>query len=172
MFGKPENHQGVQVQSQRHGSLHRLRRSILRVVKSQELLGSVKADLQRPTHGKQFQDGLGRHAQVGAEEAVILWPARRITHHHTRALLNAALDGRLSEVKYRQDRLFNFEVPTSCPDVPEEVLDPANTWGNKDDYWRTYDGLAARYIENFKLFARGCPEEVVAAGPKRLSQVQ
>ena len=97
---------------------------------------------------------------------------KRISIHHTRALLNAALDGRLSEVKYRQDRLFNFEVPTSCPDVPEEVLDPANTWGNKDDYWRTYDGLAARYIENFKLFARGCPEEVVAAGPKRLSQVQ
>ena len=96
---------------------------------------------------------------------------KRISIRHTRNLLNAALDGRLANVEYRTDRLFGFEVPTSCPDVPEDVLDPSNTWGNKDDYWKTYDGIAARYIENFKLFASGCPDEVIAAGPKRLSQV-
>jgi phosphoenolpyruvate carboxykinase (ATP) len=93
---------------------------------------------------------------------------KRISIHHTRNLLNAALDGRLQEVEYRKDRLFGFDVPTSCPDVPPEVLDPANTWGTKDDYWRKYDALASRYIENFKLFASGCPDEVVQAGPKRL----
>ncbi len=93
---------------------------------------------------------------------------KRISIRHTRNLLNAALDGKLSDVKYRKDKLFGFEVPTQCPDVPEDVLDPANAWGNKDDYWKTYDGLAARYIENFKLFADGCPPEVAAAGPKRL----
>ena len=96
---------------------------------------------------------------------------KRMSIHHTRALLNAALDGNLDKGKFRKDKLFGFDVPTSCPGVPEEVLDPANTWGSKDDYWKTYDGLAARYIENFKLFASGCPEEVIAAGPKRLSQV-
>jgi len=93
---------------------------------------------------------------------------KRMSIHHTRALLNAALDGRLANVEYRKDKLFGFDVPTSCPDVPPEVLDPANTWGNKDDYWRKYDALAARYIENFKLFASGCPDEVRAAGPRRL----
>ena len=96
---------------------------------------------------------------------------KRISIRHTRNLLNAALEGRLAAVEYRKDRLFGFDVPTSCPDVPPEVLDPSNTWGNKDDYWKTYDGIAARYIENFKLFASGCPDEVVAAGPTRLSQV-
>jgi phosphoenolpyruvate carboxykinase (ATP) len=96
---------------------------------------------------------------------------KRMSIHHTRALLNAALDGKLDKVKYRKDKLFGFDVPLSCPDVPEDVLDPANTWGSKDDYWKTYDGLAARYIENFKLYEDGCPPEVVAAGPKRLSQV-
>ena len=97
---------------------------------------------------------------------------KRISIRHTRNLLNAALDGKLSDVKYRKDRLFDFEVPLTCPDVPEEVLEPANSWGNKDEYWRTYDGLAARYIENFKLFASGCPEEVAAAGPRRLAQAE
>jgi phosphoenolpyruvate carboxykinase (ATP) len=94
---------------------------------------------------------------------------KRISIRHTRSLLNAVLDGKLRDVKYRKDKLFAFEVPQTCPDVPPEILEPSNSWGNKDEYWRTYDALAARYIENFKLFTEGCPPEVAAAGPKRLS---
>jgi len=93
---------------------------------------------------------------------------KRISIRHTRNLLDAALDGKLDDVEYRRDRLFGFEVPTLCPDVPEDVLDPSTSWGNQDDYWRKYDALAARYIENFKTFAAGCPPEVIAAGPQRL----
>jgi phosphoenolpyruvate carboxykinase (ATP) len=93
---------------------------------------------------------------------------KRISIRHTRSLLNAALDGRLEKVKYRKDRIFGFEVPTTCPDVPADILDPSNSWGNKDEYWKKYDALAARYIENFKLFRSECPDEVAAAGPKRL----
>jgi phosphoenolpyruvate carboxykinase (ATP) len=94
---------------------------------------------------------------------------KRFSIHHTRALLNAALEGRLEKVEYRQDKLFGFQVPTTCPDVPTDVLEPSNTWGSKDDYWKRYDGLAARYIENFKHFKTGCSPEVAAAGPKRLA---
>jgi phosphoenolpyruvate carboxykinase (ATP) len=96
---------------------------------------------------------------------------KRISIRHTRALLDAALDGKLEGVAYRQDPLFGFQVPTSCPGVPPEVLDPASTWGNRDEYWQKYDALAARFTENFKLFADGCPPEVVAAGPRRLASV-
>ena len=96
------------------------------------------------------------------------WTGKRISIRHTRNLLNAALDGRLDDVEFRRDKLFGFEVPLSCPDVPEDVLEPSTSWGNKDDYWKRYDALAARYIENFKLFASGCPDEVAGAGPKRL----
>jgi phosphoenolpyruvate carboxykinase (ATP) len=96
---------------------------------------------------------------------------KRISIRHTRSLLNAALDGRLNAVDFRRDRLFGFEVPTSCPDVPTDVLDPSSSWGSSDEYWARYDALAARYIENFKLFADGCPDEVAAAGPTRLSLV-
>ncbi|UCG32430.1 MAG: phosphoenolpyruvate carboxykinase (ATP) [Phycisphaerales bacterium] len=93
---------------------------------------------------------------------------KRISIRHTRALLNAALDGRLMDVEYRKDKLFGFDVPTHCPEVPDEVLDPANTWGNKTDYWRKYDALSARFIDNFKLYASGCPAEVRKVGPRRL----
>lgn len=96
---------------------------------------------------------------------------RRISIRHTRNLLNAALQGSLLNVEYRRDRLFGFEVPLSCPEVPEDVLDPSNSWGNKDEYWKKYDALAARFIENFKLFSDDCAEDVRAAGPVRLSQV-
>jgi phosphoenolpyruvate carboxykinase (ATP) len=97
---------------------------------------------------------------------------KRISIRHTRAMLNAALNGELDEVGYRKDELFGFSVPTECPNVPSDVLEPSNSWGDKDEYWRTYDGLAARYIENFKLFKDGCPPEVAAAGPRRLEQVR
>lgn len=97
---------------------------------------------------------------------------KRISIRHTRNLLNAALDGRLNNVEYRKDRLFGFEVPLSCPDVPPEVLDPSTSWGNKDEYWQRYDALVARYIENFKLFASGCPAEIAAAGPRRLKEIE
>lgn len=93
---------------------------------------------------------------------------KRISIRHTRNLLNAALDGKLDNVKYRKDKLFGFEVPLSCPDVPEDVLDPSSSWGNKDEYWKKYDALAARFIENFKLFAEGTSDGVKKAGPKRL----
>jgi phosphoenolpyruvate carboxykinase (ATP) len=101
------------------------------------------------------------------------WGAgKRISIRHTRNLLNAALDGVLDKVEYRKDKLFGFEVPLSCPEVPEEVLDPSTSWGSQDEYWKRYDALAARYIENFKLFADGCPAEVSAAGPKRLKNIR
>ena len=54
---------------------------------------------------------------------------KRISIRHTRNLLNAALDGKLDKVKYRKDKLFGFEVPLSCPDVPEDVLEPSNSLG-------------------------------------------
>ncbi|MBI5731264.1 MAG: phosphoenolpyruvate carboxykinase (ATP) [Ignavibacteriales bacterium] len=97
---------------------------------------------------------------------------KRISIRHTRNLLNAALEGKLDNVKYRKDKLFGYEVPMTCPDVPEDVLYPENSWGSKDEYWKKYDALAARFQENFKLFEKGCSKEVINAGPKRLAQIK
>ena len=93
---------------------------------------------------------------------------RRISIQHTRTLLNDALEGKLRKVKFRKDPVFGFEVPVECEGVPKDILDPASTWGDRDEYMRKYDALAARFIENFKLFASGCSREVIEAGPKRI----
>jgi phosphoenolpyruvate carboxykinase (ATP) len=94
---------------------------------------------------------------------------KRISIRHTRNLLNAALEGKLDNIEYRKDKLFGFEVPLCCPDVPQDVLEPSNSWGSKEEYWKKYDALAARFIENFKLFKKGSSQEVIDAGPKRLN---
>jgi len=91
---------------------------------------------------------------------------KRISIGYTRALLNAALHGRLAKVPFRRDPVFGFEVPTACEGVPSDVLDPANTWPQKEDYLRKYQALAARFIANFKLMEEGCPKDLVQAGPR------
>ena len=92
---------------------------------------------------------------------------KRISIRHTRALLNAALSGKLNTVEFRTDPVFGFDVPTECEGIPAKILNPANTWPSQDEYNRKYQALAARFIENFKLMTEGCPEDIVNAGPKR-----
>ncbi|GIV81875.1 MAG: phosphoenolpyruvate carboxykinase [ATP] [Anaerolineae bacterium] len=91
---------------------------------------------------------------------------KRISIRHTRALLTAALNGALLNVEYYRDPIFGFEVPKTCPGVPENVLYPAEAWPSREEYWKKYRQLAARYVDNFKKFAPDCPPEVVAAGPR------
>ncbi len=90
---------------------------------------------------------------------------RRISIRYTRALLNAALSGELNDVEYYVDPVFGFEVPKSCPGIPEEVLYPSRAWPSEDEYWDKYRQLASRYISNFKKFAADCPPELEMAGP-------
>ncbi len=91
---------------------------------------------------------------------------KRISIRHTRALLSAALTGKLDKVRFGTDPVFGFEVPTKCPEVPDDVLDPSSSWPDKKEYDRKYRQLAARFVENFKKFEDGCPPEVREAGPK------
>ena len=90
---------------------------------------------------------------------------KRISIRYTRALLNAALSGELANVKYNTDPVFGFEVPTTCPNVPDEVLDPSSSWGQKKEYDRRYKDLAMRFKQNFGKFTDGTPQEVRDAGP-------
>jgi phosphoenolpyruvate carboxykinase (ATP) len=91
---------------------------------------------------------------------------KRICIRYTRALLDAALDGSLHGVEYRKDPVFGFEVPNTCPGVPDSVMDPASSWPDKAAYTSRYRSLATRFVENFKRFEGGCAPEVIAAGPK------
>ena len=90
----------------------------------------------------------------------------RISIKHTRALLSAALTGQLADVEYNQDPVFGFEVPRTCPGVPDEVLKPWSSWPNREEYDKKYKQLAQKFIDNFKKFEDGTPQEVIDAGPK------
>ena len=83
----------------------------------------------------------------------------------TRAMLNAALDGELDDVEFVVDQRFGVEVPTSCPGVPSEVLQPRSTWNDAEEYDRIADKLASMFNENFTRYESGVSPEVNAAGP-------
>ena len=90
----------------------------------------------------------------------------RMKISHTRAMINAALSGALANVEYRRHPIFNIEMPTSCPGVPADVLDPRSTWSDKAAYDTQAQKLARMFIENFKTFEGQVDPGVVAAGPK------
>ena len=91
---------------------------------------------------------------------------KRMAIPHSRALLRAALGGHLKDAEMRTDPVFGFEVPTSCPGVPDGVLDPRSTWADGAAYDEKAASLAAMFQKNFARFAAGTSEEVHAAGPK------
>ena len=85
---------------------------------------------------------------------------------HTRAMIDAALSGALDQVEYQRHPIFNLDMPTSCPDVPSEVLDPRSTWSDKAGYDAQAKKLASMFVENFKAFAGDVAPGVVEAGPR------
>ncbi len=84
---------------------------------------------------------------------------------HTRAMVRAALDGRLDAVATRRDPVFGIEVPTAVPDVPPAVLDPRGTWAAPDRYDAQAAKLAGMFRQNFAQFADQVTDAVRAAGP-------
>ena len=88
----------------------------------------------------------------------------RMDIHLTRAMIKAALTGELLEVDYHADPVFKVMVPNSCPGVPAEVLNPRNTWKDKDAYDKQAADLASRFKKNFEKFPEAS-EEIRKAGP-------
>ena len=84
---------------------------------------------------------------------------------HTRAMIHAALNGKLADVPTQPDPVFRVHVPRSCDGVPTEVLQPRNTWLNKAAYDRAANELAGRFEKNFEGFASRVEPPVREAGP-------
>ncbi len=91
----------------------------------------------------------------------------RISIEQTRALLDAALAGKLSDVEHIKDPVFGFEIPKSCDGVPPEILNPIDGWADREAFKNECLLLASLFIENFKRFAADCPAEVAQAGPAK-----
>ncbi len=89
----------------------------------------------------------------------------RMSIEVTRALLNAALDGALSNVKMEVDPFFGFSVPQEAPGVPSGVLNPRNTWADPHAYDEQAKKLAGMFRKNFEQYKNDTSAEVAAAGP-------
>lgn len=86
----------------------------------------------------------------------------------TRAMITAALEGKLDNVEYTNDPLFGFAIPTSVPGVPSEVLVPRNTWADKAAYDRKASELVNKFNANFDNYSEFADAEMKAAAPKVL----
>ncbi len=84
----------------------------------------------------------------------------------TRALLNAALDGSLSQSEFRKDPNFGFDVPVSAAGVDSGILNPRDTWADKAAYDATAQKLVGQFIDNFAEFADHVDEGVRQSAPK------
>ena len=85
----------------------------------------------------------------------------------TRALVNCALCGILHDVEYKEDPLFHIAVPRTCPSVPTEILNPRNTWEDKEAFDLRARKLAADFSTYFdKAYGtKGIDREVIAQCP-------
>ena len=90
----------------------------------------------------------------------------RMKIEHTRALLNAALNGSLEKVEMQTDPIFGFLIPSEAPGVPSEILNPRKTWSNPSDYDAQANKLAVLFNENFDKFKDQSPDNILAAGPQ------
>ena len=90
---------------------------------------------------------------------------QRMKLSYTRAMVNAAVNGKLDNVEYETDPIFGLAVPKECPEVPTEVLRPENVWKDRSEYEKTALKLAGDFNANFKKF-KDVSEDIANAGPK------
>lgn len=93
---------------------------------------------------------------------------KRISLPHTRSIVTAALDGKLDSVGYTTEQIFGLAIPNEVPNVPSEILNPRNTWSNKDAYDAQANKLADLFNKNFALYSDFADGETKAAAPKAM----
>ena len=89
----------------------------------------------------------------------------RMKLKYTRAMITAALEGELDKVEFVKHEVFGIEKPQTCPNVPSEILNPRNTWADKDLYDKKAIELGNKFKENFAKFEEFANEEILAGGP-------
>jgi len=133
-----------------------------------------------PLHPTEYAEILGKKMK---EQNVNVWLVNtgwtggpygvgsRMKLPYTRAMITAALNGELHQVEYEKHSIFGVEMPKTCPNVPAEVLNPRNTWTDKDAYDTKANDLANEFIKNFEEYAKYANEEIMAGAPESESSV-
>ncbi len=89
----------------------------------------------------------------------------RIKLKYTRAIIDAIHDGSLADAPMTDDPLFGFAVPTACPGVPDEILQPRGTWSDPEAYDQAADQLASLFVEHFTPYDAPDAPQILLAGP-------
>jgi phosphoenolpyruvate carboxykinase (ATP) len=128
-----------------------------------------------PLHPTKYADMLGERMK---KHDVRIWlvntgwsggaygTGERMKLKFTRAMITAALRGELDKVEYKEHPVFGVSFPTTCPNVPSEVLDPRGTWKDKSAYDAQADKLAKAFNDNFNKYKEGASPEILAAAPR------
>lgn len=128
-----------------------------------------------PLHPAKYAEMLGKKMK---ENKVNVWLVNtgwsggaygvgsRMKLSYTRAMITAALNGELDSIQYEVHPVFGLQMPTTCPNVPTEILNPRNTWSDKSLYDTKANDLAGKFVKNFEQYAEGASAEILAAAPK------
>ncbi len=133
-----------------------------------------------PLHPTKYADMLGKKLQQAEADGnpINVWlvntgwtggaygTGSRMELTFTRAMIKAALTGALDTVTFQEEPFFGLSIPKSCPDVPNAILNPRDTWRNEADYDAMANDLAQRFHKNFSTYADQAEEVILAAGPR------
>ena len=128
-----------------------------------------------PLHPTEYAEMLGQKMK---EHQVNIWlintgwsggphgVGSRIDLKYTRAMISAALKGELENAETEEHEVFGLKMPKECPNVPSEILNPKNTWDDKNAYDEKADLLARKFNENFEQFKDNASQELLEAAPR------
>ncbi len=134
-----------------------------------------------PLHPATYADLLGKKIRKGSQTGdgkINVWlintgwtggsygEGNRIELSYTRAMIKAALGGDLNKVDYHTHPVFKLSMPKTCPDVPNAILNPRDTWRKEADYDKVATNLAKLFINNFEKYAEKASKEITGAGPQ------
>jgi phosphoenolpyruvate carboxykinase (ATP) len=128
-----------------------------------------------PLHPAKYAEMLGKRLDESGAKVWLIntgmtggayGTGKRMSLKYTRALITAALTGKLDNVSYEKFPVFGFDIPTSCPNVPDEILNPRNTWSDTQAYDKKATELANLFLKNFCKYEAGCGADILSAAPK------
>jgi len=90
----------------------------------------------------------------------------RMKLKHTRAMISAALEGKLDDVSMVEHPVFGLNVPATCDGVPDNLWDVRSTWADQDAYDAAAQDLAKRFEANFAQFEAAASDDMKAGAPR------
>lgn len=91
---------------------------------------------------------------------------KRFSIEYTRRIIKAILENELDNVQFNNDKIFGFQIPISIPELPQEILNPRNSWEDKAKYDETIKKLAIDFNENFKKYSDNVSKDILLGAPR------